>query len=49
MYVLDQNKKIRYTLSNFSFTNIKLGFKGVYTSRTCFPDDFDTVDLCQLT
>ena len=29
-----KNKKIRYT----PFFYIKVGFKGVYISRTCFPD-----------
>ena len=40
MYVLDQNKKIRYTCTpaNPSFSIIKVGFKWVYISRTCFPD-----------
>ena len=28
-----KNKKIRYT------PNIKVGFKGAYIARTCFPDD----------
>ena len=36
---LIKNKKIRYTTANPSFSIcIKMGFKGVYISRTCFPD-----------
>ena len=34
-----KNKKIRYTPANPSFFYIKVGFKGVYISRTCFPDE----------
>ena len=33
-----KNKKNRYTPANPSFTYIKVGLKGVYFSRTCFPD-----------
>ena len=34
-----KNKKNRYTPANPSFTIIiKVGFKGVYIARTCFPD-----------
>ena len=32
-----KSKKIRYTLANPSFFYIKVGFKGVYISRTWFP------------
>ena len=41
-----KNKKNRYTLSCTSqFCYIKVGFEGVYISRTCFPDVF--VKVCQ--
>ena len=33
-----KKKKKRYTPVNFSFTIIKVGYKGVYISRTCYPD-----------
>ena len=33
-----KNKKIRFTPANPSFFYINVGFKGVYISRTCFPD-----------
>ena len=33
-----KNKKNRYTPHNPVFFYIKAGFKGVYISRTCFPD-----------
>ena len=33
-----KNKKIRYTPANPIFFYIKVGFKGVYFSWTCFPD-----------
>ena len=33
-----KNKKNRYTPAYPSFFYIKVGFKGVYFSRTCFPD-----------
>ena len=33
-----RNKKNRYTPAYPSFSNIKVGFKGVDASRTCFPD-----------
>ena len=48
MYVLDKKKKrIRYTLANPSFTIImKVGFKGVHISQTCFPGDFCAVLFC---
>ena len=32
------NKKNIYTPANPSFFYIKVGFKGVYITRTCFPD-----------
>ena len=41
MYVLGQNKKIRYTPANPVFFYIKVGFKRVYISWTCFPDALD--------
>ena len=34
-----KNKKNRYTPAYPSFFYIKVGFKGVDASRTCFPDD----------
>ena len=34
-----KNKKNRYTPHIPQFFYIKVGFKGVYISRTCFPDD----------
>ena len=37
MYVLD-HKKIRYTPANPCFSIIKVRCKGVFISRTCFPD-----------
>ena len=43
MYVLDKRKKIRYTTEKpqlFFYIYIKVGFKGVYISRTCFHDEF---------
>ena len=33
-----KNKKNRYTPAYPSFTYIKVGFKGVFIARTCFPD-----------
>ena len=33
-----KNKKNRYTPANPSFFYIKVGFKGVFIARTCFPD-----------
>ena len=33
-----KNKKNRYTLANPQFYYIKVGFKGVFIARTCFPD-----------
>ena len=33
-----KNKKIMYTPENPSFFYIKVGFKGVFIARTCFPD-----------
>ena len=37
--MLSKNKKNRYTPAYPSFTiYIKAGFKGVYFTRTCFPD-----------
>ena len=33
-----KNKKNRYTPAYPSFCYIKVGFKGVFISRTCFPD-----------
>ena len=33
-----KNKKNRYTPANPSFFYIKVGFKGVYITRTCFHD-----------
>ena len=33
-----KNKKNRYTPANPMFSYIKVGFKGVYFSWTCFPD-----------
>ena len=33
-----KNKKNRYTPAYSSFTYIKLGFKGVFIARTCFPE-----------
>ena len=33
----DKNKKKRYTPAYPSYT-IKVGYKGVYISQTCFPD-----------
>ena len=33
-----KNKKNRYTPA-YQFYYIKVGFKGVYIARTCFPDD----------
>ena len=35
---LSKSKKNRYTPSYPSFANIKVGFKGVYITRTCFRD-----------
>ena len=35
---LSKNKKNRQTPENPSFSTIKVGFKGVHISRTCFPD-----------
>ena len=40
MNVLYQNNKIRYIPVNTSFSYIKVGFKGVYISQTCFPDAY---------
>ena len=34
----NKNKKKRYTPVNPIFYYIKVGLKGVYISRTCFPD-----------
>ena len=34
-----KNKKNRYTPANPSFFYIKVGFKGVYITWTCFPDE----------
>ena len=34
-----KNKKNIYTPAYPSFVYIKVGFKGVYIARTCFPDD----------
>ena len=35
-----KNKKNRYTPAHPSFSiYIKVGFKGVYIARTCFPDE----------
>ena len=34
-----KNKKIRYTPAYKSINHIKVGFEGVYISRTCFPVD----------
>ena len=34
-----KNKKNRYTPAYPSFANIKVGFKGVYITRTCFHDE----------
>ena len=40
-----KNNKIRYTPSNPSFFfYIKVGFKGVYIARTCFPDVTDGIN-----
>ena len=42
--ILDQNihvKTASYTPANPSFSYIKVGLKGVYIARTCFPDDLD--------
>ena len=33
-----KNKKNRYTPANPSFSIYKVGFKGVYITRTCYPD-----------
>ena len=33
-------RKSRYTPAYSSFTFLKVGFKGVYISWTCFPDAF---------
>ena len=33
-----ENKKNRYTPAYPSFFYIKVGFKGLYILRTCFPD-----------
>ena len=33
-----KNKKNRYTPAYPSFCYIKVGYKGVYNTRTCFPD-----------
>ena len=33
-----KNKKNRYTPAYPSFADIKVGFKGVYITRTCFRD-----------
>ena len=39
MYVWDKNKKIRYNPCQPQFFfSIKVGFKGVYISRICYPD-----------
>ena len=32
-------KENRYTPANSSFFYIKVGFKGVFIARTCFPDE----------
>ena len=34
-----KNKKNRYTPAHPGFFYIKVGYKGVFISRTCFPDD----------
>ena len=34
-----KNKKNRYTPATTIFFYIKVGFKGVFIARTCFPDD----------
>ena len=33
-----KHKKNRYTPANPSFFYVKVGFKGVFIARTCFPD-----------
>ena len=38
MYVLDQKEEKYVLLCEPHFFYIKVGFKGVYISRTCFPD-----------
>ena len=35
-----KNKKNMYTPANPIFFYIKVGFKGVYISQTCFPDEY---------
>ena len=41
-----KNKKNMYTPANPIFFYIKVGFKGVFIARTCFPDEVMTgIDL----
>ena len=39
-----KNQKNRYTTANPSFFYIKVGFKGLYISRRCFPDGLITTE-----
>ena len=34
----NKNKNTRYTHVNLKFYYTNVGFKGIYISRTCFPD-----------
>ena len=36
---LSKNKKNRYTPSYPSFVGYEVGFKGVYITQACFPDE----------
>ena len=38
-----KNKKNRYTPAHPSFFYIKVGFKGVYITRACYPDELGSI------
>ena len=40
-----KNKKNRYTPAYPSFTIMKVGYEGVFISRTCFPDELRIFQL----
>ena len=44
-----KNKKNRYTPAYPRYCYIKVGFKGVYITRTCFPDDAFQVAITMAT
>ena len=43
MYVLDKRYENKVYPSKPQFYYIKVGFKGVYIARTCFPDETSNI------